>query len=186
MIKYKNTIIFDFDGTLVDTMHIFADVASHLISENYNINKEDARKLYFETSGYPFHKQLDIMFEGHKLNSKVAPIYEEQKLDAITDVRIEEEEYNALKILKDSDFDLIISSNNSQQNIDNFMSNYLLHDIFSLALGFKEDFGCDYALSLKEDDSVRNNSLLITLLVGGIILLILLIILAVTLKSKRK
>ncbi len=54
------------------------------------------------------------------------------------------------------------------------------------SIGFKENFGCDYALSLKEDDSVRNNNLLIILLVGGIILLILLIILATIIKNKRK
>ncbi|MBU1179911.1 HAD hydrolase-like protein [Patescibacteria group bacterium] len=141
MLNNKSTIIFDFDGTLVDTMHIFADIASCLISENYNILKEEARKMYFETSGLPFHKQLEIMFAKNELNQKIASIYEEQKLDATTDVTIEEEEFEALKILKDSGYDLIVSSNNFQYNIDNFVNNNNLNDIFSLALGFKDSFG---------------------------------------------
>ncbi|MCG2694412.1 HAD hydrolase-like protein [Candidatus Parcubacteria bacterium] len=140
MLNNKNTIIFDFDGTLADTMQIFADVASSLISDNYGMDKAEARKTYLKTSGYPFHQQLEIIFPGNEKNKIIAPIYEEQKIDATADVELEDGALDAIEQLKKFDYRLVISSNNFQYNIDNFISNNNLHDIFDLALGFKEGF----------------------------------------------
>ncbi|MFA5133295.1 MAG: HAD-IA family hydrolase [Patescibacteria group bacterium] len=140
MLSKKSTIIFDFDGTLVDTMHIFADVASDLISANYSIEKDRARKMYFETSGFPFHKQLEIMFPGLEMNKKIAPLYETQKLDATADIGIDRETREALSLLKKSGYDLVISSNNFQYNIDNFINGNKLAKIFALALGHRPSF----------------------------------------------
>lgn len=141
MLNNKNIIIFDFDGTLVDTMHVFADVASHLISENYGISKDEARQRYLETSGLPFCKQIEIMFPGHALNSKAVSLYEMEKLEATSDVKIDADTRGALRTLKEWGYDLVVSSNNFQHNVDNFVINSKLKRIFSLALGFKDGFG---------------------------------------------
>jgi len=122
-------------------MHVFADVASDLIFKNYGLPKDEARKKYFETSGLPFCQQLEIIFPGSELNAIVAPVYEEQKLIATEDVVMDKETKNALVMLKESGYDLAISSNNFQQNIDNFIINNKLRKLFAAALGFKENFG---------------------------------------------
>ena len=44
-------IVFDFDGTLVDTMEAYAEKASELIEKFYGVPREKARKMYLETSG---------------------------------------------------------------------------------------------------------------------------------------
>lgn len=139
MLKNKNTIIFDFDGTLVDTMHIFADVASQLISENYNVPRERARQMYFETSGLPFCQQMEIMFPGHNLNTKIASAYEMEKMEAISDIGMDYETREALLALKSLGYNLAISSNNYERNIVNFVNNNRLSDIFTPALGFRQE-----------------------------------------------
>lgn len=141
MISNKKAIIFDFDGTLVDTMQIFADVASRLIFENYELEKELARQKYFETSGLPFCKQIEIIFPGHALNPTVASAYEMEKLEATSDIKMERETREALKILKSQGYDLAVSSNNFQHNISQFVENNRLGELFRLALGFKDSFG---------------------------------------------
>lgn len=141
MLTNKNIIIFDFDGTLVDTMHIFADVASRLISENYGLEREAARQKYFETSGLPFCKQIEIIFPGHKFNQQVASAYEMEKIEAAGDVRMERETRDALKILREQEYELAVSSNNFQHNISQFVENNRLGGLFRLALGFKDGFG---------------------------------------------
>lgn len=141
MIANKNIIIFDFDGTLVDTMNIFADVASRLILENYGIEREAARGLYLKTSGLPFCQQIEIMFPGHDLNAKVASAYEMEKIEAAADIVMERETKEALKILKNQGYELAVSSNNFQRNISQFVENNRLGGLFKLTLGFRDGFG---------------------------------------------
>jgi phosphoglycolate phosphatase len=140
MILNKRAIIFDFDGTLVDTMQVFADVASGLIAAHYGMDKDAARKKYFETSGFPFWKQLEIIFPGHPMNAKVAPSYEEQKLIATADIPLDAETREALRSLRRGEYDLAISSNNFQHNVSNFVEKNGLQKLFSLVLGHKENF----------------------------------------------
>ncbi len=141
MLKGKNIIIFDYDGTLVDTMSIFADVASRLIFEHYGLNKGAARQRYLETSGLPFCKQIEIIFPGHNLNREVSSIYETEKVKAAADRAMDRETLEALKVLKDRGYGLAVSSNNSQYNISQFIENNRMGELFRLALGFKDDFG---------------------------------------------
>ncbi len=141
MISNKKAIIFDFDGTLVDTMQIFADVASRLISEYYGMPKERAREMYFKTSGLPFCKQIEIIFPGHKLNQETALTYEREKLEATSGVSMDEETAGALSALRGLGYNLAISSNNGQENITKFIDNNKLHEMFKLFLGFKDGFG---------------------------------------------
>lgn len=141
MLKGKNIIIFDYDGTLVDTMSVFADVASRLIFEHYGLNKGEARRKYLETSGLPFCKQIEIIFPGRNLNREIALAYEREKIEATADIAMDRETREALKILKDRGYELAVSSNNSQYNISQFVKNNRIGGLFRLALGFKDDFG---------------------------------------------
>lgn len=136
-----NAVIFDFDGTLVPTMRIFADVASRLISQYYGLEIEKAKEKYFETSGYPFRQQLEIIFPESLLNDKVAQIYEKQKLVETADINIDPDDLAALKKLKNYGCKLAVSSNNYQHNVSNFILKNKIEDIFDAALGFRDGFG---------------------------------------------
>ena len=57
-------LVFDLDGTLIDTMGDYADKAAALIRDHYGTPKDEARRRYFETSGVPFEQQLEQIFPG--------------------------------------------------------------------------------------------------------------------------
>ena len=54
-------LIFDLDGTLIDTMKAYADKAAALIFEHYGTPGDEAHRRCFETSGLPFEQQLEQM-----------------------------------------------------------------------------------------------------------------------------
>ena len=57
--------LFDFDGTLVDTMGGYADLAGGLIHEAFpEITAEKGRELYIRTSGIPFIQQMELIRPG--------------------------------------------------------------------------------------------------------------------------
>lgn len=51
-------VMWDWDGTLVDTMPDHADLAAECIEKNLKIPRQEARKKYLQTAGIPFHEQL--------------------------------------------------------------------------------------------------------------------------------
>lgn len=66
------SIVFDFDGTLVDSMPKLATAAEILIARNYNLTREEALSEYMSCVGLSFREQLDEIFPGDKRNLFVA------------------------------------------------------------------------------------------------------------------
>ena len=65
-------ILWDWDGTLADTMPAHADLAAKCIQKHFGINFQNAREEYLNTSGIPFDYQL----------KKIFPNTEESKIDS--------------------------------------------------------------------------------------------------------
>ncbi len=80
--KEKNfLILWDFDGTLIDTMKAHTKLASELISKYFQISKKKAKDKYLQTTGLPFEKQLELIFpEKEKERAKCAREYHQRKL----------------------------------------------------------------------------------------------------------
>lgn len=132
-------IAFDFDGTLVDTMGCFADIAADVMVKHHGINFDSARQQYLDTSGIPFHEQLEVIAPGHRLNAKAADEFETRKLEGFFKERIAETDLAVLRRLRDFGFQLFISSNNFQHLISRFVARQG-EEIFDLALGYEENF----------------------------------------------
>jgi phosphoglycolate phosphatase len=113
-------IVFDLDGTLVDTMGGFADIAARLIAENYGLSEEKARAEYMRTSGMPFFKQLGALFPGNEKNAEVATQFEMDKLDVWRTNVVSDDTRAALQELKKK-YPLAISSNNYARNVREFV-----------------------------------------------------------------
>ncbi|MBW2038647.1 MAG: NTP transferase domain-containing protein, partial [Deltaproteobacteria bacterium] len=76
-------VIFDFDGTIANTMHFLTGLGVKLMTEEYNISKSEAKKRYLETTGLDFASQLELIFPNHPNNQNVATTFESKKLEGI-------------------------------------------------------------------------------------------------------
>ena len=77
-IKLK-AVIFDFDGTIADTMPFLSGLAVNLITANYAISSEEASRRYLETTGMDFGSQVEEIFPQHPKNRDVAATMEASK-----------------------------------------------------------------------------------------------------------
>ncbi len=131
--------LFDFDGTLVDTMGGFADIAGNVIHEHHpEMSFEEARRRYLETSGVPFFQQLEIIFPGHPRNPESARIFEETKKEGFFNQHFSEDVRHTITELRRRGIITGVCSNNFQELIDRFVSREAL--VFDVVLGFREGF----------------------------------------------
>lgn len=131
-------LVFDLDGTLVDTMGAYADYAGRLIDEAYQKSPGRGRALYMESSGYPFHQQLSMLFPGHAENDRVAQAFEDWKRDFLSRAApLRPKAAEMLKTLRARGHAIAVSSNNQQENVNRVAAPWA--DSVDLLLGWRSD-----------------------------------------------
>jgi phosphoglycolate phosphatase-like HAD superfamily hydrolase len=136
---YDNTaVIFDFDGTIVDSMSTFADIAAKVMPKRLRIDSETARRSYLETSGIPFFQQLEILFPGDPANKATAEEFEKIKREGYFDEPLFEDAPDTVLHLRNLGIKVAVSSNNFQHLVDEFVENRGLK--FDAVLGFRKGF----------------------------------------------
>jgi phosphoglycolate phosphatase len=134
----KRICVFDFDGTLVDSMGAFADIAADVMEKHYGLEFAPARVRYLETSGIPFFQQLEVIFPGRENNPKLADEFESRKLEGFFAEQYFEDVHDTIEFLHGRGMLAVVSSNNFQYNVDDFMRRRPA--AFDHALGFKDGF----------------------------------------------
>lgn len=122
MNKKKNIVIFDFDGTLVDSMSAFADLAAHVMPRHYAIDGLTARRLYLESSGRPFREQLEQVFPAHPANATAAEEFEREKQRTYFNEPLFTDAKETIATLRARGFKVVVSSNNVQQLVDQYIA----------------------------------------------------------------
>ncbi len=79
MTKKYDLVVFDYDGTMVDTMPAYITKATELFVEHYGLSEPVARQEYLSTTGRPFLKQVEMLFPLNGHNSIVIRRFEEFK-----------------------------------------------------------------------------------------------------------
>ncbi len=127
-------ILFDLDGTLVDTMGQFADLATEVMVRWYGLARRNARRLYLQTSGVPFHQQLEVVFGEHEHNSSASTEYERRKHEIASHAEMDGDTARALWGLRARGSALVVSSHGMQEHVDAFATRS--QGLFDLALGY--------------------------------------------------
>lgn len=131
-------VVFDLDGTLVDTMGFFADVAADVIAQRHGWTLEAGRRAYFETSGIPFCQQLEVLFPGHPDNPELERDFETRKMAAYDGLGLLDDVPPALAGLAERGVSVAVSSNNREDVVRDYLAGQGAH--FDVVLGYREGF----------------------------------------------
>lgn len=131
-------VIFDFDGTVADTMPFLVDLATRLVSSRYGIPAADARRAYIETTGLPFVRQIEIIFPGNPLNGSVVRDFEDEKLRHLDTFAFFPDALEVLARLRKRGIKVCLSSGNYEDLIRQVLDARGL--AVDLVMGFRPGF----------------------------------------------
>ncbi len=135
-----NAVIFDFDGTVADTMTFLTELAVGLISKNYNLPETEAKSKYLATTGIDFAGQLDIIFPSNDSNSGIAEAFEKRKLVEVFNHPVFPEVIPVLGFLKEKGILTFICSSTKQEIISRYCRLNHIDKLLEANFGFKPDF----------------------------------------------
>jgi phosphoglycolate phosphatase-like HAD superfamily hydrolase len=133
--------MFDFDGTLIDSMPFLEKNAVKLLNKYYTFSKEEARIKYRETTGLPFVQQMEIIAPKNKINKSTVEEFERMKLDLIYEQQPFNDALDVLRKLKEQKYLLGISSGTIETIITTYLENVnfgLVNDIMGYRPGFEK------------------------------------------------
>ncbi len=130
-------VVFDFDGTIADTMPFLTELAVDLMVENYSISRKDAEKKYLLTTGIDFGGQLEIIFPGHQSNKKTGDAFEARKVKEIANKRPFTEVIPVLQFLRSRDLKVFLCSSTNREIIAKYLVEHRLSDWFNDFQGFQ-------------------------------------------------
>lgn len=128
-------MVFDLDGTLVDSMGAFADFAATVMAARYGMEFSRAREKYQETSGNPFPQQLRLIFGEDARHEDAVAEFNARKAAVYDAMPFFEDVVPALQAMKNQGLSLCVSSNNDVSNVCGKLQT--LPVPLDLILGFK-------------------------------------------------
>lgn len=156
----KKVVVFDFDGTVVDSMDSFAEIAAEVMPRYYGISAEEAKRLYLETSGIPFFQQLEQLYPNNTNNDKAAWDFEETKKRDYMTKKTFSDVKGALSELRKQGVKTVVSSNNFQDLVDDLVGRIDVE--FDMVLGFKPGFakGNEHFAHIEKTFGVKKEEML--------------------------
>lgn len=114
MEKKDQLVIFDYDGTLLDSMDTYAEIASSLFEFYFKMPIEIGLEAYHATAGMPFRHQLEIISPGSKFNNEINKRYHNQKKEIRGSLKLFPEVVPLFEKLQKDRLVAIVSSNDHE------------------------------------------------------------------------
>jgi phosphoglycolate phosphatase-like HAD superfamily hydrolase len=129
-------IVFDLDGTLVNSMGEFAGIASEVMARHFKCDRKWAFQRYVQTCGLPFPFQLELIFPGDSRNRLAVENYNRAKREIYAKIPFFHDAGPALTWLRNRGVVLAVSSNNDYEVMLSKITG-LGSTLFDYVAGFK-------------------------------------------------
>ena len=133
-------VIFDFDGTIADTMPFLSDLAVGLLTKNYEISGAEARRRYLETTGMDFGSQIEEIFPQHPSNCTVAAAMESGKRERILQHPLFEEVVPVLRFFENRSVKRFVCSSTQETIVRGYTKNAGIDDLLDGCFGYRPGF----------------------------------------------
>ncbi|MFW9992499.1 MAG: HAD family hydrolase [Candidatus Odinarchaeota archaeon] len=133
-------VIFDFDGTVVDSMPFLETNAVKLMVQHYSISKHEAREKYIQTTGLPFLEQIGMLFPGHEANETVIGTFEQWKENGLLEQPLFPDTKTVFEYLKSKTYLICISSSSLKPAIEDYFRRFGYLELLDEIMGYRPDF----------------------------------------------
>ena len=133
-------VIFDFDGTLADSMPFLERIGVQVMMKHYAVTSEEATKRYRSTTGLPYEHQIKMNFPNNEQNEAAISEFEKLKIDRIFDQELFPDTVETLQRIKDMRIEAFVSSSTFQPTIEEYFRRMGVAGFFVEIMGYRPGF----------------------------------------------
>lgn len=160
--RLYRAVVFDFDGTLADSMPFLQKIGVDIMMKHYGVSKDDATKRYVSTTGLPYEHQIKMNFPNDSRNEDAIEEFEKLKIRRIFEQELFPDSESTVRILKEIGFDVFVSSSTFQPTIEEYFRRRNILNLFKAIVGYKPGFekGADHFNYIHTTYNIPFNELL--------------------------
>ncbi|MGY5863444.1 MAG: HAD hydrolase-like protein [Candidatus Thorarchaeota archaeon] len=149
-------VIFDFDGTLADSMPFLEQIGVQMMMKYYQVDKDDATYKYRSTTGLPYEHQIKMNFPDHPNNDEAIEVFENLKIERIFEQELFPETITTVSELSKMGFNVFVSSSTFQPTIEEYFRRKGILDLFTSIVGYRPGFekGADHFNHINKEFNV--------------------------------
>ena len=141
-----SAVIFDFDGTLADSMPFLQKIGVEIMMKHFGASKEDATERYVSTTGLPYEHQIKLNFPDDSRNEAAIEEFEQLKIERIYEQELFPDAERTVRELLSMGFPVFVSSSTFQPTIEEYFRRKGIIDLFKEIVGYRPGFekGADH------------------------------------------
>ncbi|MHA2359423.1 MAG: HAD family hydrolase [Candidatus Thorarchaeota archaeon] len=139
-------VIFDFDGTLADSMPFLERIGVQIMIEFFDVSKEDATQRYRSTTGLPYEHQIKMNFPDNPMNEQAIEEFEKLKIERIFEQELFPDAEETVRRLSKMGIEVFVSSSTFQTTIEEYFRRKEILNLFKTIVGYRPGFekGADH------------------------------------------
>jgi phosphoglycolate phosphatase len=144
--RLYRTVVFDFDGTLADSMPFLQKIGVEVMMKHYAVSKESATQRYVSTTGLPYEHQIKLNFPDDPRNEIAIEEFEQLKIKRIYEQELFPDAEETVRKINQMGFEVFVSSSTFQPTVEEYFRRKGILDLFKAIVGYRPGFekGADH------------------------------------------